>query len=70
MKNVKNAMDHLKNHQSYPATRDELVKECNDLSDYSTEDKKWFMDHLPQGTYNSADEVAQVLGIGKQMSAM
>ena len=62
MKNVKGAMDHLKSHQSYPATRAELVRECNNLADYSAEDKKWFMDHLSEGTYNSPDEVAKALG--------
>lgn len=70
MKNVKGAKDHLKNHQTYPATKEELVKECNNLSDYSAEDKKWFMDHLPEGTYKSAEEVEQALGMGQMSQAM
>lgn len=63
MVNKQGTIDHLKKHQMYPATRAELVKECNELSDFSTEDKKWFMDNLPSGTYNSANEVAQALGL-------
>lgn len=66
MKNVKNAMDHLKMHQSYPATKEELVAECNSLSDFSKEDKKWFESNLPEGTYNSAEEVMQALGLKDQ----
>lgn len=63
MQNKSGAIDHLKNHQSYPATKEDLVKECNNLSDFSEEDKKWFIDKLPGGTYNSADEVIQALGL-------
>ena len=63
MQNIKGTIDHLKSHQSYPATKDALVKECNDLADFSAEDKAWFMEHLPEGTYNSADEVIKALGL-------
>ncbi|OGK17702.1 hypothetical protein A2866_05975 [Candidatus Roizmanbacteria bacterium RIFCSPHIGHO2_01_FULL_39_8] len=62
MKDMKGAMDHLKAHQKYPATYDELVKECNNLSDFSAEDKKQFMEMLPKKTYNSAEEVMEALG--------
>ena len=63
MKDNKNAMDHLKNHQSYPATKEDLVKECNGLSDFSDEDKEWFKTHLMDKTYKSANEVMEVLGM-------
>lgn len=63
MQNKSGAIDHLKNHQSYPATKEDLVKECTNLSDFSEEDKKWFVDKLPGGTYNSAEEVIQALGL-------
>lgn len=63
MNNKQGVIDHLKSHQSYPATRAELIKECNDLADFSAEDKTWFMDHLPEGTYNSADAVMKALGL-------
>ena len=48
MKNIKSAMEHLKTHQTYPATKPELVKTCNELSDFSKEDKTWFEEHLPE----------------------
>lgn len=57
-----NAVKHLQQHQSYPATKDQLVAECDSLSDFSEADKAWFMEHLPAGTYNSADDVISALG--------
>lgn len=62
MKDIKNAMSHLKTHQKYPATKEELVKECDSLSDFSQEDKRWFESHLENRVYNSAEEVMQTLG--------
>ena len=63
MSNKKGAIDHLKKHQMYPATREELIAECNGLSDFSKEDKKWFTDHLAAGTYTSANVVIRALGL-------
>ena len=63
MQNKKGAIDHLKNHQKYPATREDLVAECDNLSDFSDEDKEWFMDNLSEGTHDSADAVIEALGL-------
>lgn len=63
MTNKSSAIEHLKMHQKYPATREELIAECNELSDFSKADKEWFMTHLPKGTYESAQEVIEVLGL-------
>lgn len=63
LQDPQNAIKHLQQHQSYPATKEELVKECNSLSDFSDADKRWFSETLPEGTYNSADEVIEVLGL-------
>ena len=62
MQNLQGAIDHLKTHQSYPAIKADLVAECDNLSDFSEEDKKEFTEKLPEGTYNSADEVIKALG--------
>ena len=61
MKDKANAISHLKTHQAYPATRDQLVAECDNLYDFSLEDKEWFKANLPEGTYKSAEEVIKVL---------
>lgn len=63
MQNVQGAVDHLNTHQKYPATKADLVAACNDLSDFSEEDKKEFTEKLPEGTYNSAEEVTKALGL-------
>ena len=62
MQNKESAIEHLKGHITYPATKNDLVAACNNLSDFSEEDKKEFMDKLPEGTYNSAEEVTKALG--------
>jgi len=66
MQDIKNAIEHLKTHQTFPATKPELVKACEDLKDFSAEDKKWFMDNLPDKTFNSAQEVIEAMGWQKQ----
>lgn len=71
MQNMKAGMDHLKmHHTKWPATYDELVAECNGLSEFSAEDKKEFMEKLTKKTYNNADEVIAALGWTDQMGAM
>lgn len=63
MEDRDNAIKHLREHQDYPATKDELVAECNNLSDFSDKDKGWFSENLPEGIYNSADEVINALDL-------
>jgi len=62
MENVQGAKEHLRSHQNYPASKADLVAACNNLSDFSEEDKREFENSLPEGTYNSADEVVKALG--------
>lgn len=62
MQDLENAKKHLVEHQEYPATKEELVAECDNLSDFSEADKKEFSKKLPAGTYKSADEVVAALG--------
>lgn len=62
MQNQAVAMDHIKTHQAYPADKAALLAECNNLSDFSEEDKKWFAATLADKTYNSADDVLKALG--------
>jgi len=57
----KNITEHLTKHQKFPATKAELVAECQNLSDFSEADKQWFAATLPEGTYSSADEVIKAL---------
>ncbi len=63
MQDKNNAVKHLREHATYPATKAELVAHCNNLSDFSEADKKEFAGKLPEGTYSSADEVIKALGL-------
>ena len=63
MKDVANVKKHLNDHQKYPATKEEMVGECDNLSEFSDEDKKWFSENLPEGTYDSADAALKALNL-------
>lgn len=54
---------HVREHMQYPATKQDLVQQCNMMSDVPDDDRQWFQNNLPDGTYNSADEVIQKLGL-------
>ena len=60
---LQTAIQHLKEHQDYPATKADLVAACNNLSDFSAADKTWFSDHLPTGTYKSPGDVLTALAM-------
>ena len=51
----------LTQHQTYPATRAQLLASCKGLVDFSPGEKRWFADHLANGTYQSAAEVMKAL---------
>jgi hypothetical protein len=55
------AKKHLADHVKYPATRAEILAACADTPEFSAGEKSWFSNTLPEGTYNSADEVAAAL---------
>jgi hypothetical protein len=58
-----NMVKHIKEHIEYPSAKAELVKACNNMSDIAEDDRAWFSKNLPDGTYNSADEVMNALGL-------
>lgn len=58
---LKKVNDHLTQHQSYPATRAQLLATCNGLVDFSAGEKRWFAAHLPEGTYSSPADVMAAL---------
>ena len=58
---MKKVTQHLKEHQTYPATRAELLASCNELVDFTPSEKRWYADHLPAGTYKSAADVLKAI---------
>jgi hypothetical protein len=61
MSNLSEELGHLKNHVQYPASRNEVVAACNNMSDVPSEDKEWFSKTLPEGRYTKADDVMTAL---------
>ena len=57
----KNMTMHIKDHISYPTSKSEMVKACNNMSDIADDDAAWFTKTLPDGNYNSADDVISAL---------
>ena len=63
MQDTQTMMGHLQGHVTYPADKATLVAACNGMSDVSEEDKKEFIEKLPEGNYTSAEEVKTALGM-------
>ena len=63
MDDMKEMMEHLNGHMTYPATKEDIMKACNNMSHIPDEHKKLFMDKVPEGTYQNADEVAKAAGM-------
>lgn len=61
---VQAAMDHLKNHISYPATKEEIITTCRNMSEIpNPADKIWLEQILPDRRYSDAHEVlSRILG--------
>jgi hypothetical protein len=60
---MKAAREHILNHQTYPATKAQIVESCSHLVCISDKDRQWFIEALPEGTYRSAAELMKVMGI-------
>jgi hypothetical protein len=54
---------HIREHLSYPASKQQLIQACNDMSDVPKSDKEWFENNLPEGNYQTADEVIKALNL-------
>lgn len=54
---------HLTEHVSYPASREDIVQSCNRMEHASDDEKKYVSENLPDGTYESAEDALDVLGM-------
>jgi hypothetical protein len=54
-------MTHASDHIKYPATRAEIIAACAQTPEFSPGEKKWINENLPEGTYNSPDDVLKAL---------
>lgn len=58
---MKELMDHLKDHVSYPASKQDIIESCNMMEHVPGEDKEWVIENLPDGMYENAGEVKLAL---------
>lgn len=54
---------HVREHMQYPATKQQIIQQCNMMQHVEDSDRAWFQDNLPEGTYNSAEEVIEKSGL-------
>jgi hypothetical protein len=56
-------MEHLQNHIKYPATKQTIVESCNQMDHVPAATRSWAEEHIPNGTFKSADEVVMRMGL-------
>ncbi len=54
-------IEHIKAHNNYPTTRDDIIAACENMSEFTREQKDWFASALPAGTFRNADEVIRAV---------
>ena len=55
-------LEHAGEHVArYPATCNDLVQACNGLMEFTPDEKTWFSQNLPHGSYRNKDEVKNAL---------
>jgi hypothetical protein len=61
----KEVTTHLREHiKTWPATKEDIVQACNNVSDIPEEERRWFIENLPEGTYHTPEEAEMVLQRG------
>jgi len=59
--NREKAVAHIKQHVTYPATREQILATCAQTKEFAEGEKQWVADNLPEGSYSNADDVIRVL---------
>jgi len=52
---------HLADHVKYPAKRADILAACADTPEFSSAEKQWLADNLPEGDYQDANDVVRAL---------
>jgi len=61
MSNLQEELGHIKNHVTYPASKQQVVAACNNMSDVPSEDKTFVSSSLPDQTFNKPEDVVNAL---------
>ncbi len=59
----KELMAHLQSHVMYPASRRTIIETCNQMAHVPASTRTWVEQKLPEGIYQSANEVVVKLGM-------
>ena len=62
MHNRLEIITHFRDHQSYPAQKNDLTRACDNMADLEPEDRQWLTETLKEKYYTSASEVVENLG--------
>jgi len=54
---------HLREHAEYPASRETIIAACVDTPEFTDGEKQWIEQNLPEGEYQTADEVIEAMGL-------
>ena len=55
-------MTHIREHiEKWPATKQDIISACNRMGHIDTEERKMFIEMLPEGTYNTPDDVFKAM---------
>jgi hypothetical protein len=58
----KELMGHIRSDVSYPASKQQILAACNNMTMHSPEAKK-YAEQLPDKTFQNADEAVKALGL-------
>ncbi len=53
----KDALNHIKNDVSYPASKADIMRACSGFSEVSQDDRDWFELNIPDRTFETPEEV-------------
>ena len=56
-------VSHIGSDVDYPASCEQIVNACNNMSEFSADEKMWFSKALPHGTYQSSADVNKAVGL-------
>jgi hypothetical protein len=56
---------HLQEHiKTLPATKEDIVKACSNMSDITEQERRWVNENLPEGLFHTPEEAEMALQHG------
>ncbi|MGD6852589.1 MAG: hypothetical protein ACQCN6_11070 [Candidatus Bathyarchaeia archaeon] len=54
---IRDALYHIKNDVQYPATKDDIMRACSNISDVPAREREWLDLNIPNRTFGDPTEV-------------